>query len=104
MFSQKLKRIHRTCGFLERHSLDVVAVHEHDVVPVGPIHVQVDLSDVGGESSGSGLQFLKMIQETGEENIKIAPKASRCRSNLVKVLLLLLDFGNVKQETPHLPP
>lgn len=47
-------------------SLDVIAVHEHDVVPVGSIHVQVDLSDVGGESSGSGLQFLKMIQETGE--------------------------------------
>lgn len=74
------------------------------MVPVGPIHVQVDLSDVGGESSGSGLQFLKMSQETGEENIKISLKASLPRSNLVKVLLLLLYFGNVEQETPHLPP
>lgn len=40
---------------LRRHPLDIVAMHEHDVVPVGAVHVQVDLTDVGGESSGSGL-------------------------------------------------
>lgn len=34
-------------------------MHEHDVVPVGSVHIQVDLPDVGGYSSGSGLQFLK---------------------------------------------
>jgi len=39
-------------------SLDVVAVHEHDVVPVGSVHIQIDLSDVRGQSSGSGLQLL----------------------------------------------
>lgn len=38
--------------------LDVVAVHEHDVVPVGPVDVQVDLTDVWRCSFGSGLQFL----------------------------------------------
>lgn len=51
---------------MEWNSLDVVAVHEHDVVPVSAIYVQVDLPDVRGESSGSGLQFLQMIQETGD--------------------------------------
>lgn len=41
--------------WIERYPLDIVAMHEHDVVPVGAVHIQVDLSDVGGESSGSGL-------------------------------------------------
>lgn len=50
---------------MEYNSLDVVAVHEHDVVPVGAIHVQVDLPDVGGESSGSGLQFLQKSRNPG---------------------------------------
>lgn len=40
--------------FTCRYTLDIVAVHEHDVVPVGPVHVQVDLPDVRRESSGSG--------------------------------------------------
>ena len=35
--------------------LDVVAVHEHDVVPVGAVHVQVDLTDVGRQPSSSDL-------------------------------------------------
>lgn len=91
---------------MEPNSLDVVAVHEHDVVPVGAVHVQVDLADVGGQSSGSGLQFLQMSRETAEENVRSfkssATKAGR--SNLVIVLLLLLDFGNVEQQTPDLPP
>lgn len=38
--------------------LDVVAVHEHDVVPVGPVDVQVDLTDVRRRSPGPGLQLL----------------------------------------------
>lgn len=42
-----------------KYPLDIIAMHEHDVVPVGSVHIQVDLPDVGGYSSGSGLQFLK---------------------------------------------
>lgn len=40
--------------FTCRYTLDIVAVHEHDVVPVGPVHVQVDLPDVRRQSSGPG--------------------------------------------------
>lgn len=42
-----------------KYPLDIVASHEHDVVPVSPVHVQVDLPDVGRQPSGSGLQFLE---------------------------------------------
>lgn len=38
-----------------RYALDVVAMHEHDVVPVGAVHIQVNLPNVRGESSGPGL-------------------------------------------------
>lgn len=54
-----------------RYSLDVVAVHEHDVIPVGAVHIQVYLPDVRGESSGSGLKFLHKTQEPQENIIKM---------------------------------
>lgn len=66
--------------FMERDSLDVVAVPEHDVVPVGAIHVHVDLPDVRGESSGSGLQLLQVIQEMVTRSSK-ASKAFRPKSD-----------------------
>lgn len=85
------------------------------MVSVGAVHIQVDLTDVGGDAPGPGLQFLRtgtLAHRSAAWNT-FKPPASKHRRerasfdggspHLVEVFLFLLYFGNVEQQTPHLP-
>ena len=46
------------------NSLDSKALHEHDVVPEGAVHVQVYLLDLRGEAACLLLHFLRTDKHT----------------------------------------